>query len=298
MKTFYELSNDITIPTIGMGTWPLKGDILKSAMKSAIEVGYRLFDTADNYGNESEIGEILSEKIIAREDIFIVTKISDEKNNISPWSSIGKYFYKTSPYMQSHTAKEVVEMLVDNSLKKLRTDYIDCLIMHWPYPDYLLEIWDSMCDLYKNGKLRSIGVSNCRERHLEKIIQNSSITPMVNQISISPLDTRMSLQEYCKNHRIQLMCYAPIMMRTNKLIQQSDIIKSVLKKHNISIEQLLLAWNIKQNIIPIPKSSSKERQQNNFNAVNINLTDEEIHLISTLNKDMQYLPESKFCPGL
>ena len=139
----YTLSNGVEIPAIGMGTWPLKGNLLKGAMKHAIKIGYRMFDTADNYDNETDIGEIIASKIVPREELFITTKISDEKSNNCPWSSIGKYFYKNSPYMKEHSAREVVEMLVNKSLRSLNTDYIDCLIIHWPYPDYLLEIWDN-----------------------------------------------------------------------------------------------------------------------------------------------------------
>lgn len=294
----YTLSNGVEIPAIGMGTWPLKGNLLKETMKHAIDIGYRMFDTADNYNNEDNIGEVIASKIIPREQLFVITKISDEKNSTCPWSSIGKYFYKTSPYMKNHSAKEVVEMLVNKSLKNLQTDYIDCLIMHWPYPDYLLEIWDSMCDLYHAGKLRSIGVSNCRERHLEKIIHNFPINPMINQISISPLDTRKTLLKYCKEHNIQVMCYAPLMQRTNKELIRADIIKQIIEKYNITIEQLLLIWNVYQGVIPIPKSSSAKRLKSNFDVFDIKFTEKEIIEISTLNQDLQYLPESKFCPGL
>lgn len=294
----YTLSNNVEIPAIGMGTWPLKGNLLKETMKHAIKIGYRMFDTADNYDNETDIGEIIASKIVPREELFITTKISDEKNNNCPWASIGKYFYKSSSYMKEHSAREVVEMLVNKSLKSLNTDYIDCLIIHWPYPDYLLEIWDSMCILYKAGKLRSIGVSNCRERHIEKIIKNSSICPMVNQISISPLDTRETLLKYNKEHNIRTMCYAPLMQRNNNDLIQADIIKHIMSKYNITIEQLLLIWNVNQGVIPIPKSSSEQRLKNNYNVFSIRFTEQEIKNISKLNQDLQYLPESKYCPGL
>ena len=206
MKT-YKLTNGIEMPAIGMGTWPLKGDRLRSVATAAIEVGYRLFDTADNYGNEEALGDVLNSGVVSREELFVTTKISDEKNDACPWSSVGKYFYRTSAYMKTHTVKEVVERLVNESLRKLRTDYIDCLLVHWPYPDYLLEIWDVMCGLYHQGKLRSIGVSNCRERHIEKISRAFDIKPMVNQISISPLDTRKPLLSYCGRQGIRVMCY-------------------------------------------------------------------------------------------
>lgn len=200
--------------------------------------------------------------------------------------------------MKSHTTKEVVGKLVDTSLMKLKTDYIDCLLIHWPYPDYLLEIWDAMCELYQRGKLRSIGVSNCRERHLEKISQAFDIKPMVNQVSISPLDTRKGLLSYCKQHNIQVMCYGPLRQRSNPLLVHNEQIKSILYKHAITMEQLLLAWNIQQGIVPIPKSSSRERLGNNLNVFGIHFSEIEMNEISALNINLQYLPESMYCPGL
>lgn len=294
----YKLYNGVEIPIIGMGTWPLAGENLERLMKEALSIGYRMFDTADNYFNEDAIGNILSKNSSIRDEIFIMTKISDEKQMNFPWSSIGKYFYKTSPYMQSHSAKEVVNMLVNNSLEKLRTDYIDCLIIHWPYPDYFFEIWEAMVELYKEGKLRSIGVSNCRKRHLELLKQNFSVLPMVNQICISPLDTKRSLVEYCKKENIQLVCYAPLMQIRNKLLSESEIMKNLLHKYRVDPGSLLLMWNKAQSIVPIPKSAHVKRLKANFDFNSVSMTSEDVELLCSLNEDLQYLPESLYCPGI
>jgi diketogulonate reductase-like aldo/keto reductase len=291
MRTF-KLSNGIQIPNVGMGTWPLRGSELEILMQQALDMGYRLFDTADNYSNEDAIGEVLSRNASIRKEIFIMTKISDEKSSSisAPWSSIGKYFYKTSPFMASHSCKDVVNMLVENSLRKLKTDYIDCLIIHWPYPDYLLEIWDSLVELYKQGVLRSIGVSNCRERHIEKIKNNFSIYPMVNQISVSPLDARLPLVDYCHKENIQLVCYAPLMMMNNSNFSSSMVVKQLCEKYHCTKGQLLLAWNYKQGIIPIPKSTKRERLLQNLSVDAVRLSDKDILELNSLNLDMQYLP--------
>lgn len=294
----YKLSNGVEIPIIGMGTWPLAGENLERLMKEALSIGYRMFDTADNYFNEDAIGNVLNKNNGMRNEIFIMTKISDEKKMNFPWSSIGKYFYKTSPYMQAHSAKEVVNMLVDNSLRKLNTDYIDCLIIHWPYPDYFLDIWESMIGLYKEGKLRSIGVSNCRERHLEMLKQNFSILPMVNQICISPLDTKRTLVEYCRKESIQLVCYAPLMQIKNKLLVESEIMKNLSHKYHVDPGHILLMWNRAQNIAPIPKSARVERLKANFDFNSALMRAEDVELLCSLNEDMQYLPESLYCPGI
>lgn len=288
------------LPNIGMGTWPLHGTQLESVMQTALEEGYRLFDTADNYGNEDAIGNVLMRNSCLRQEIKIMTKISDEKSldAENPWSSIGKYFYRTSPYMQSHTVKEVVNMLVQNSLKKLKTDYIDYLVIHWPYPDYLLEIWDAMIDLYKCGVLKSIGVSNCRERHLELIKHNFDIKPMVNQICVSPLDTKASLVEYCKKEAIQLVCYAPLMKMNDSRIKENKSIISLCNKYHLDIPSLVLAWNKSKGLVPIPKSTKRERLKQNLMSVKVTLMQEDISIIDSLNEDWQYLPESMFCPGI
>lgn len=296
----YQLSNGLMIPAIGMGTWPLRGQQMESVMQDALEIGYRLFDTADNYSNEDAIGNVLSRNKQLRDEIFIMTKVSDEKSTSvnAPWSSIGKYFYRTSSYMKQHSAGEVVNMLVEASLKKLHTDYIDCLIIHWPYPDYLLEIWDAFIELYKKGILKSIGVSNCRERHLRLIKENFDIAPMVNQISISPLDTRQTLIQYCKEENIQVVCYAPLQMMKHSHYANSEIVKQLCDIYGITAGQLLLAWNRAKGIIPIPKSTNTDRMKMNFNIDAVRLAKEDVHRLDELNEDYQYLPESRYCPGL
>lgn len=286
------------IPKIGFGTWPLKGRIMEEVMKKAIDVGYRMFDTADNYGNEDTIGNVIAQGYIKREELKIVTKISDEKSLDNRWSSVGKYFYKTSPYMQQHSCKEVVNMLVENSLRKLRTDYIDCLIIHWPYPDYLLEIWETMMSLQKDGKLLSIGVSNCQIRHLEKIYKAFGVYPSVNQVSISPVNTKSDLIEYCNKNGITAMCYAPLQQAQAVERKNPELLKELCEKYSKSIQELLLMWNCTQNIIPIPKSTNKERMKANFAVQDIKLSDEDLAKLNSLDEGIQYLPESMFCPGL
>jgi len=222
------IRNEFYIPPVGFGTWPLKGSELESCMETAVSVGYRLFDTADNYGNEDSIGNVIAKNPQLRKELFIMTKISDEKSANNRWSSTGKYFYKNSPYMQVHSCREVVDMIVEKSLRNLKTDYIDCLVMHWPYPDYMLEIWEEMIRLQERGVLRFIGVSNFRERHLEKIKQNFSVYPIVNQICVSPLDTKKSLIDYCQSEEIQVLCYAPLQTIRNVEYVQDSLVCEIL----------------------------------------------------------------------
>lgn len=294
------LSNGVSIPVIGMGTWPLCGEQLENLMEEAISIGYRMFDTADNYFNEESIGNVIAKHKSERDKLFMMTKISDEKKVGFPWSSIGKYFYKSSPYMQSHTARGTVDMLVNNSLRKLQTDYIDSLIIHWPYMDYILEIWDRLVELHQNGVLKSIGVSNFGIRHLELLKANFDVQPMINQLSVSPLDTKEEVLKYCKENNIQTVVYAPMQQMNNKAYSSAEITVKLTEKYNLSRGELLLAWLNSKNMIPIPKSSHVSRLKSNFDIINKGavLEQQDVELLGTLNTNMQFLPESMFCPGL
>lgn len=293
----YTLSNGVDIPCIGMGTWPLRGEKLEYLMSNAIELGYQMFDTADNYFNEEFVGNVIA-KYHRRNELFIVTKLSDEKKMGFPFSSIGKYFYKTSPFMRTHSAKDAVNLIFENSLKKLKTDYVDCLIMHWPYPDYFLEIYSAMEELLKEGKVRSIGVSNCRERHLELLKKNGLVKPHVHQLSLSPLDTKASLVEYCKKENIRCVCYAPLMSAKNKLFYEAPISNKIAQKYGVNLSRLLLLWNLKQGFIPIPKSTHVERLKENLDTVSLDIKMEDVVALSSMNCNFQYLPESVYCPGV
>ena len=290
------LNNGMKIPSIGMGTFPLKGKELETAMCAAVEVGYRLFDTAHSYGNEESFGESLKrvyEKTgIKRENLLLETKVGER---LLRGVGDGKLFYKTTTNDGKNVKKEVRSQ-VENSLRLFNTDYIDIVLIHWPYPDFLLEIWRGLEDLYKEGKIRAIGVSNFRGRHLKRIMENSSIVPTINQIEVSPLNTRMTQIAFCKENGIQVEVYSPLKSLKLTRVRQNDVLSKLCVKYNCSLAQLLLKWNIEQGLLPIPKSSSKERLYQNFN-LPFTLNKDEIELISNLNENYQYLPESIYCPG-
>ena len=203
------LSNGIERPHLGLGTYPMKGEELTTAVINAYQVGYRLIDTADNYYNEADLGislQSLYEQTDAkRQDMFLVTKVSDELYEpgiLGGGMNKGKYFWKSSPIMQQPKATcQVVRMKLEESLHNLNTDYLDLYLMHWPYPDFLEEIWYELERIYQEGKVRAIGVCNCRERHLEKLKQTCSVFPMVNQFETSPINTKASLMVtlFCSN---------------------------------------------------------------------------------------------------
>lgn len=301
------LHNGVRMPAIGLGTYPLMGDALYQSVSNAYDTGYRLIDTADNYYNEADLGNALNRIYIQgakREEFFLVTKISDElyhPNELGGGRNKGKYFWKNSPIMQKPNAvHDVVKSKVEDSLQKLKTDYIDLLLMHWPYPDYFEEIWFEMERVYQEGKVRAIGVCNCRERHLERLKKTARIMPMVNQFETSPLNTKEGLLSYCDENKVQVMVYSPLM--TLRMLDNyggyASLLNEICLKYKKTVAQIVLRYDVQRGLIPIPKSSSRERLQQNIDIFDFGLSAEEMKMLSACNINLQTLPESKSCPGL
>lgn len=300
------LSNGVEIPHIGLGTYPMRGHQLTDALLSAYDCGYRLIDTADNYYNEKDLGESLQflyKKTEAkREEMFLVSKVSDElyhPDSIGGGSNKGIYFWKNSPIMQRHNAvHQIVNMKLEQTLKYLQTDYLDLYLMHWPYPDFFEEIWYEMEQLYKSGQTRAIGVCNCRERHLKRLI-DCDVKPMVNQFETSPLNTKCNIIDFCDSNDIKVMVYSPLMsLRYKQQTEYQNYINLLADKYKCSKSQINLRFDIQRGLIPIPKSSNPARLRENISVFNFNLTNDEMHTLFAFNIDLQTLPESKSCPGL
>lgn len=290
------LSNGVEIPSVGMGTYPLKGEALTKAIVAATSCGYRAFDTAKAYGNEVSLGNALQEAYrinrLKRSDVFITSKIGENFNHGIP---DGKLFYATYPN-EKRDITGIVSNQLDEILKNLRTDYLDLLLIHWPFPDYFVEIWKAMEGEYRTGKVRAIGVSNFRERHIQKIINSRSIVPMVNQFELHPMNTKKALVDYCQKLKIQVQAYSPLAVMNKKLIN-APILKLLAQKYKKSIPQIILGWNIEQGVIPIPKSGNPIRLQENINIYDFELTDEDMNGIDLLNENYTGVVESRYCPG-
>lgn len=284
------------MPSIGMGTYPLQDEAMVKASIAATKCGYRAFDTAHAYGNEVSVGNALQEVYrvngLNRADLFIISKIGDALNQGMP---DGKLFYASAPNEQKDI-KGIVSTQLDRTLKDLKTDYLDLLLIHWPHPDYFVEVWNALEGEYHAGKVRAIGVSNCRERHLKKLIDTCSICPMVNQIELHPLHTRKGLITFCQQFDIQVVAYSPLLMMDRKLLGKS-IFNLLSQKYNKSIPQIILRWDIQQGVIPIPKSGNPVRLQQNIDIFDFELTADDITEIDSLNENYRGLVESKYCPG-
>ena len=306
MKETFQLSNGMEIPAVGLGTYPLRGGELSNVVFEAYQAGYRLFDTADNYYNEADLGKALfslyDKASVTRGELFLVSKLSDElyePGTLGGGSNKGKYFWRTSPVMQGEDAvRKVVRMKIGNTLKSLRTDYLDLLLMHWPYPDFFEDIWYEMECLYREGMVKAIGVCNCRERHFERLRKTCSVFPMVNQFESSPVNTKESLVGYCKGHRVHIMVYSPLMnLRLRTASGYKDYLQALAGKYRKSVAQIVLRFDVQRGFTPIPKSAHKDRLILNMDLFDFSLSQEEMEHLLAFNENKQYLPEST-CPGL
>lgn len=288
------------IPSIGLGTYPFQGNIMADVVIAAIREGYRLIDTSDDYRGESGIGlavdELLKSGKYAREDLFLQTKISDN-NAYADESQKGVYFNKNSKMMQRHSVEEIVWDKVATSLREMHTDYLDSLLIHFPFPDFYVDVWRELIKLKERGLVRYIGVSNFHEHHIDTLIRETGVTPEINEIYISPIGNKQLLVDYCISNKCLPMAYSPLKDVVSNRIQQSEI-QPLMEKYKKSMSQIVLRWNVERGCVPLPKSQNPNRLRENFAVFDFSLTEEEMLLISTLNYDYQFVVESKTCPGL
>lgn len=289
-----------SIPAIGLGTFPFEGRVMADMVINAAKVGYRLFDTADDYWGESGIGMAVQELIektgLDREDLFLQTKISD--NNAHENEPLkGIFFNPNSRFMKRHTIDEIVREKVQTSLREMNTTYIDSLLIHYPFPGYIVDIWKTMIALKKEGVVRYIGVSNFHERHIEELIYATGVCPEINECYTSPIGTKQSLVDYCKKHNILFMTYSPLMDVAHGKISVEKL-KPIMDKYKKSLAQVVLRWNIERGCFPLPKTKNPKRLTENFDVFDFQLTKKEVEIISALNYDNMYLVESTICPGL
>lgn len=297
-----QLTNKLgqVIPQIGLGTFPFEGRVMADMVIEAAKVGYRLFDTADDYRGESGIGlaitELKEKTGLTREDLFLQTKISD--NNAHPDEPLkGVYFNPDSEFMQRHSVDELVREKVENSLREMNTNYIDSLLIHYPFPEYKVDIWNTMIELKKEGVVRYIGVSNFHEDHIKELTDATRVAPEINEMYLSPIGTKQALVDYCDSIGCVLHTYSPLMDIAAKRIP-ADAIQPIADKYHKSLAQIVLRWNIDRGCYPLPKTKNPARLQENFDVFDFQLSNEEITTISKLNYNYQFLVESRICPGV
>lgn len=261
----FVLNNGVKMPVFGLGTFksPNNEETIE-AVKTALEVGYRHIDSAAVYGNEEAVGEGIRQSGVPREEIFLVSKV---------WNTDQGY--------------ETTIAAFEASLKRFGTDYLDLYLIHWPKPQNK-ETWRALEKLYKEGKIKAIGVSNFKEHHLEEILADCEIKPMVNQVEYHPELVQPELHEYCEKHNIRLEAWAPLMR--GKVFEMPEICK-IGEKYGKTAAQIALRWNVQMGVVTIPKSVTPARIVSNAEIFDFELTQEEVDAITALNKDQRLGPD-------
>lgn len=266
LTSTYTLNNGVKIPQVGFGTWQTPdGQVAEESVLKALEVGYRHIDTAQGYHNEESIGEGLRKSGIPRAEIFLTTKL---------WNS-------------NHT-KELVQSSFAESLKKLQTDYVDLFLIHWPNPVMYrdnwqkanAETWAAMEELYAAGKIKALGVSNFMIHHLEELAKTAKVMPAVNQVFLAPGEEQATLAAYCQEHNIILEAYSPL--GTGRIFNVPEM-QALAEKYNKSIAQIALRWSLQHGFLPLPKSVTPSRIQENSEIFDFELAPEDMALINALD---------------
>ena len=254
-----KLNNGVEMPILGFGVFQVT-DLAECerSVVDAISSGYRLIDTAASYMNEEAVGSAIRKSGVLREDLFITTKL---------WIHSNGY--------------EETKRAFDNSLKKLQLDYLDLYLIHQPFGDVYGE-WRAMQDLYKEGRIRAIGVSNFHPDRLIDLIVNNEIVPAVNQVETHPFHQQIEAQQFLQENNVQIESWGPFAEGKNNLFT-NELLVSTSKKYNKSVAQVVLRWLTQRGVVAIPKSVRKERMAENFNIFDFELSAEDIEAIQTLD---------------
>lgn len=256
-----KLNNGIEIPQIGLGVFRTPdGEDTVNAVKWAIQAGYRHIDTAKGYGNEKSVGEGIRRSGIDRSELFITTKLANDDN-------------------QNGKTREAFE----KSLSDLGLDYLDLYLIHWPTTGSV-EAWKVMEELYKEGKVRAIGVSNFYVNHMEKLSKHWSVVPAVNQIEVHPYYSNIENVEYAKKNGIAVEAYSPLGGNGANTLAD-PVILALAEKYGRTAAQIVLRWEMQRGIIVLPKSTHEERIKSNFNIFDFELSSDDMDAISGLNKN-------------
>jgi len=265
INSTYKLTNGVEIPTVGFGTWQAAdGTEAKNAVLDALKAGYRHIDTAAIYGNEKAVGEAIAEFGIAREDIFVTTKL---------WNDIHTY--------------EAAKVALATSLEKLGLDYVDLYLIHWPNPISIRhnweernqEVWRYMEEALEAGLVRSIGISNFHERHIDSLLKTAKVVPHVNQIHLSPSEMQPEVVAASDKHGILVQAYSPL--GTGSILQVPELV-AIADKYGKTPAQVAIRWSLQKGYNPLPKSVTTSRIIGNIDVFDFELTDEDIKIIESL----------------
>ncbi|MDQ1853895.1 glyoxal/methylglyoxal reductase [Bacillus stercoris] len=265
LKDTVKLHNGVEMPWFGLGVFKVEnGSEATESVKAAIKNGYRSIDTAAIYKNEEGVGIGIKESGVAREELFITSKV---------WNEDQGYETTLSAF--------------EKSLERLQLDYLDLYLIHWPGKDKFKDTWRALEKLYKDGKIRAIGVSNFQVHHLEELLKDAEIKPMVNQVEFHPRLTQKELRDYCKKQGIQLEAWSPLMQGQ---LLDNEVLTQIAEKHNKSVAQVILRWDLQHEVVTIPKSIKEHRIIENADIFDFELSQEDMDKIDALNKDERVGP--------
>ncbi|MDR4937635.1 aldo/keto reductase [Rossellomorea marisflavi] len=260
------LHNGLEIPFVGLGVYQMKNpEETVNAVRTAIETGYRSVDTAAVYGNEEEVGQGVRDSGVNREDLFITSKV---------WNADQGYDSTLSAF--------------EESLKKLQMDYLDLYLIHWPVEGKYKDTWKALERLHGEGLIKSIGVSNFHQHHLEDLLAGSNEKPVLNQIETHPRLSQEPLREFCSSHSIAVEAWSPI---AQGRVLHEPTLNHIAKKHGKSAAQIVLRWHLQNDVIIIPKSVHAERIEENANLFDFELSLDEMNQINSLNQNERFGPD-------
>ncbi len=258
---YVTLNNGLKMPAVGFGVFQITDhNECVRVVLDAIESGYRLIDTAQSYGNEEAVGEAIAKISVPREELFITTKV---------WIS--------------HYGYEETKASIEESLKKMNLDYIDLVLLHQPFKDYH-SAYKALVDLYKEGKIKAIGVSNFYPDRLVDLCLDTDVIPAVNQVEVNPFHQQDLALQYNKKYGVQLEAWAPFAEGKNGIFTNETLME-IGKKYHKSVGQVILRWLVQRGIVPLAKTVRKERMEENINIFDFELSQEDMDMISHLNQD-------------
>lgn len=257
---YVTLNNGIKMPSVGFGVFQItdKEECIKVVL-DAIDVGYRLIDTAQSYGNEEAVGEAIAKSSVPREELFITTKV---------WISNGGY--------------EKAKTSIESSLKKMKLDYLDLVLIHQPLNDYY-GTYRAMEELYKEGKIKAIGVSNFYPDRLVDLALFNDVIPAVNQVEVNPFHQQIQAQEFNEKYGVKLEAWAPFAEGKNGMFTNPEL-KEIGDKYGKSVAQVILRWLFQRGIVPLAKTVNKERMLQNIDIFNFELNENDMNKIAALDK--------------
>ena len=255
-----KLNDGHSIPQLGLGVWQVEPRITARVVRDGIAAGYRLIDTAEGYNNEAGVGEAIRTAGVPRNELFITSKLRNGGH-----------------------ARDAALKSFDGTMKALGIEQLDLFLIHWPVPSQgkYVEAWKTLVELQQQGRIRSIGVSNFNQDHLERIIKETAVTPVVNQVELHPAFQQRDKRDFHREHDIKIESYSPL--GSGRSLDDKTI-AAIGEKHGKSIAQVILRWHLQEGLIVIPKSTHKERIVENFDVFGFELDADDLDKIRSLDK--------------